>query len=209
MIIDLAIAHMSDVVPPGGTQPLIVRIAMQPKTHDASHPSDESAGELNDHYQSSLSTPVPHKISQGNPSAMTVTPVPIISSQTRAPHHAAHIPNQSYHQLGVPLTSTLPQPPPVEAPRSAQYMIYVTFDNVPPTFDIMSFIFLANYGQVIEGKAETQDFQIYHDGLPYLYRTYTGVYSFTLIVDKDRDISNLMGLNMAMVAIQGHYLQVY
>ena len=104
-----------------------------------------------------------------------------------------------------PSTSTVVD----QSNQSTHYLVYVTIDNVPPTFDLMSFIFLTNYGQVIEGKAETQDLQIIHtDGLPYLYRTYTGVYSFTLLVDKDRDITNLMGLNMAMVGIEGHLLQV-
>lgn len=217
-----AIANMSDIIPPGGLHPLIVRFAVQPKTHET-HPTDENSTDMTDHshhhsHQPHHPSSAPIKRAHSHPSATVVNSSPIPTSQSHAPsilrgpgpthHPTSNFQTQSYHQVGLNHSTSLPQPPPMEGPKSAQYMMYVTFDNVPPHFDIMSFIFLANYGQVIEGKAETQDFQIFHDGVPYLYRTYTGVYSFTLIVEKDRDISNLMGLNMAMVAIQGHYLQV-
>lgn len=226
---------MSDVIPPGGTHPLIVRHAMQPKSHHdvSSHSSDQEAASVdsNEHH-------VAHHLSAVSqnshaPASSTTHPRPVPATTHRGPHsHPTHLhhshslphslphshPHPSHHPLN---HIQLPAPPyhragsiqissqtSLERPPVPQYIVYVTIDNVPANFDIMSFIFLANYGQVIEGKAETQDFQILHDGIPYLYRTYTGVYSFTLIVDKDRDITNLMALNMATVSIKGHYLQV-
>jgi hypothetical protein len=217
----VAIANMSEVIPPGGTQPLIVRHATQPKPHEIAAPSpmgsspvssssrrsrnnsDPELPQTEDHQD--LIDDVPHLgLSQSHqqpgmiPASRGVHPIPPSSHSVPPPHLTFPAP-----------TIIAPSPRLDPAQQSTHYLVYVTIDNVPSSFDLMSFIFLANYGQVIEGKAETQDIQFIHsDGLPYLYRTYTGVYCFTLLIDKDKDVSNLVGLNMAMVAIEGHLLQV-
>jgi hypothetical protein len=248
---------MSDVIPPGGTYPLIVRHALQPKTHHDSSSETTSIDSHEHHAPPSAVAPQnplppPPRVSQNNhTAAASSTSSSVPATTTTAPHQTSYrgshsqshphtlshhqhhsLPNLnhshphsnphhhsyplSHSQVASPATfhrvggsSTMSHHTPLEPPPPMpQYLIYVTIDNVPTNFDLMSFIFLANYGQVIEGKAETQDFQIFHDGIPYLYRTYTGVYSFTLIVEKDCDVTNLMALNMATVAIKGHYLQV-
>jgi hypothetical protein len=138
------------------------------------------------------------------------------------PFHASHsLPlthtNLYQHQLTVPSASvdsihSVTTPHSVVTARevafTAQYLIYVTIEHVPSKFDLTAFIFLASYGQVIEGKAETQDYQFLHEGIPYMYHIYTGVYLFTVLVEKDQDITQLMALNMNTITIQGYPLQV-
>jgi RNA recognition motif-containing protein len=185
-----AIMNLSGVIPPGGKQSLIVKYATPPKITSESEEKNSSDSQPNGGpYVGEISTHVgppqmqQHQLYHHQPSPPLPAPPPEIFS-------APQFPLSPYH------------PPVVDK------LVYVTINGIPPSFDLMTFNFLSNYGRVVEGKLFYQPSAYVSPTMAPLSQQPSpqlrhGTIQFILLTEDTHQLANLLTLDASVVVVSG------
>jgi RNA recognition motif-containing protein len=180
-----AIMNLSGVIPPGGTQSLIVKYATPPKIEPESEakPSSQSSRPQDGPYVGEIPTqPVP----------------PPLQPQFLFPHPPEMFSTPQYP----PLPPLLPS---YHAPIDK--LVQVTVNGIPSTFDLMTFHFLSNYGRVVEGKVFYQSPTYASHLVPPLSQQPNplrqGMIQFVVLTEDTQQLANLLTLDGSVVVVSG------
>jgi RNA recognition motif-containing protein len=180
-----AIMNLSGAIPPGGKQSLIVKYATPPKITSESEEklSSDSRPNGGGPYVGEIPTNVgpPHQLYHHQPSPPL--PAPEIFS-------APQFPFSPYH------------------PPAVDKLVYVTINGIPPSFDLMTFNFLSNYGRVVEGKLFYQPSAYVSPTMAPLSQQPSpqlrhGTIQFILLTEDTHQLANLLTLDASVVVVSG------
>lgn len=230
---DTALMRLSGVIPPGGSQALIVKHATTPPHPEStSNNHDQLLAQLDRlklKYQGekNLSFGVQLPTSLPPPTQSVPTSATKIENYIHTKPRSSDWPSPPLSALSPPPNSNVNYspiqklqqqqhqheqqqlPPSNIAGNPLSYGAAVTISGVPPSLDLMDFTFLSKYGKVTEGKMLTRDVQvIYPDGTPVIYQTSSGIYQFNLNINTVTTLQYLLSLNNSMIVIEGHSLMV-
>jgi hypothetical protein len=209
--------HLSGSIPPGGTQPLVIKYATPPKIP----PTFTSA-----------STPDPDTKLSSPPQAKEIPPVGDLPTPSSLPLPHSHLlpspyPSSELYPPTSPIGLPLPHPasfsphPASFSPHapflpphrgSLNQIVFVTINGIPSTFDLMTFNFLTSYGRVVEGKVFYQTTTAYGNFLSPSppsgialapAATQLGTIRYSILMESTQQIANILALDGSVVVVSG------